>query len=190
MTKFASLFNMFIFDKDAKVDISLWGYRETSIEPELVCALLLSFKLYFFFFKQKGVYLSTGSQWNQWWTTSNSPRRLRRSWWRTESKIVQVDGDDNNYDDDGGGEDEGDDDHYRGRKGGLMICHKEYADVRNRIYLENNWWRHPLQPCWKLWMINDCADLRVGLIMVNMTNSLQNHKIIIIIICWKLSFLL
>ena len=44
----------------------------------------------------------------------------------------------NNYDDDGGGEDEGDDDHYRGRKGGLMICHKEYADVRNRIYLENN----------------------------------------------------
>ena len=53
MTKFASLFNMFIFDKDAKVDISLWGYRETSIEPELVCALLLSFKLYFFFFKQK-----------------------------------------------------------------------------------------------------------------------------------------
>ena len=51
MTKFAILFNIFMFDQDAKVDISLWGYRETSIEPELVCALLLSFQLYFFFFK-------------------------------------------------------------------------------------------------------------------------------------------
>ena len=45
MTKFAILFNIFMFDQDAKVDISLWGYRETSIEPELVCALLLSFQL-------------------------------------------------------------------------------------------------------------------------------------------------
>ena len=56
MTKFASLINIFIFDKDAKVDISLWGYRETSIEPELVCALLLSFKLIFFFLKKSFLY--------------------------------------------------------------------------------------------------------------------------------------
>ena len=54
---------------------------------------------------------------------------------------MQVDGDDNNYDDDGGGEDEGDDDHYGGRKGdlvGLLLCNNKYADVRNRIYPENN----------------------------------------------------
>ena len=56
MTNFAILFNIFIFDKDAKVDISLWGYRETSIEPELVCALLLSFKLIFFFLKKSFLY--------------------------------------------------------------------------------------------------------------------------------------
>ena len=59
---------------------------------------------------------------------------------------MQVDGDDNNYEDDGGGEDEGDDSYKGGRKGdlvGLLLCHKEFADVRNQIYPENNR-KHPL----------------------------------------------
>ena len=148
MTNFAILFNIFIFDKDAKVDISLWGYRETSIEPELVCALLLSFKLYFFLFKKiifvsKKVYIAQlgASETNDgrlqilpadFADHDDGPKARSCRWMAmittmmmmmvaVKMKVIMITM-----------EDEG------GDLGGLLICHKEYADVCNQIYPKNN----------------------------------------------------
>ena len=46
-----------MFPQDAKVDISLWGYRETSIEPELVSSQSLFFLILGIIF-QRGIDVS------------------------------------------------------------------------------------------------------------------------------------
>ena len=130
------------------MDISLWGYRETSIEPELVCALLLKFKLIFFFFQKiifvlKQVYIAQlgASETNDgrlqilpadFADHDDGPKARSCRWMvvittmmrmvavRMRRMMITL-------------EDEREID-----LGGLLLCHKEYADVCNQIYPKNN----------------------------------------------------